>query len=201
MSNSYKYLDPDYTYTDPQSGVLRNLQDIKDPEVLLFVESSAVTKRLQELYKNPIKIKNSDTLLKIHHHLFQDVYEWAGQVRTVNISKDGKPFFNGERFNIGFKYIDNLISNYRIINKSNKKQLANQLAIILDHVNYLHPFRDGNGRTQREFLRLLALEKDLTLNLNPPDDNSIYERYMSGTIESDVNTLAELIFELIERQE
>ena len=201
MSNSYKYLDPDYTYTDPQSGVLRNLQDIKDPEVLLFVESSAVTKRLQELYKNPLKIKNSDTLLKIHHHLFQDVYEWAGQVRTVNISKDGKPFFNGERFNIGFKYIDNLISNYRRINKSNKKQLANQLAIILDHVNYLHPFRDRNGRTQREFLRLLALEKDLTLNLNPPDDQSIYERYMSGTIESDVNTLAELIFELIERQE
>ena len=201
MSNSYKYLDPDYTYTDPQSGVLRNLQDIKDPEVLLFVESSAVTKRLQELYKNPIKIKNSDTLLKIHHHLFQDVYEWAGQVRTVNISKDGKPFFNGERFNIGFQYIDTLISDYRKINKSNKKQLANQLAIILDHVNYLHPFRDGNGRTQREFLRLLALEKDLTLNLNPPDDNSIYERYMSGTIESDVNTLAELIFELIERQE
>ncbi len=187
MSNSYKYLDPDYTYTDPQSGVLRNLQDIKDPEVLLFVESSAVTKRLQELYKNPLKIKNSDTLLKIHHHLFQDVYEWAGQVRTVNISKDGKPFFNGERFNIGFKYIDNLISNYRRINKSNKKQLANQLAIILDHVNYLHPFRDRNGRTQREFLRLLALEKDLRLNLNPPDDNSIYERYMSGTIESDVN--------------
>lgn len=201
MSNSYKYLDPDYTYTDPQSGVLRNLQDIKDPEILLFVESSAVTKRLQELYKNPLKIKNSDTLLKIHHHLFQDVYEWAGQVRTVNISKDGKPFFNGERFNIGFKYIDNLISNYRRINKSNKKQLANQLAIILDHVNYLHPFRDRNGRTQREFLRLLALEKDLTLNLNPPDDQSIYERYMSGTIESDVNTLAELIFELIERQE
>ena len=201
MSNSYKYLDPDYTYTDPQSGVLRNLQDIKDPEVLLFVESSAVTKRLQELYKNPIKIKNSDTLLKIHHHLFQDMYEWAGQVRTVNISKDGKPFFNGERFNIGFQYIDTLISDYRKINKSNKKQLANQLAIILDHVNYLHPFRDGNGRTQREFLRLLALEKDLTLNLNPPDDNSIYERYMSGTIESDVNTLAELIFELIERQE
>ncbi len=47
MSNSYKYIDPDYTYTDPKSGLLRNLQDITDPEVLLFVESGAVTKRLQ----------------------------------------------------------------------------------------------------------------------------------------------------------
>ena len=47
MSNSYKYIDPDYTYTDPISGLLRNKQDITDPEVLLFVESGAVTKRLQ----------------------------------------------------------------------------------------------------------------------------------------------------------
>ncbi len=198
--NNYHYLDPDYKYSD-KNGLLHNLANIQDENVLLAFESLKVAKRIEELYKNPIKIKNSETLLKIHHHLFQDVYEWAGQVRTVNISKDGKPFFNGERFNIGFKYIDTLISDYRRIKKSNMKQLANQLAIILDHVNYLHPFRDGNGRTQREFLRLLALEKDLTLNLNPPDDNSIYERYMSGTIESDVNTLAELIFELIERQE
>jgi len=57
MSNSYKYIDPDYTYTDPNTGLLRNLQNIADPDVLLFVESGAVTKRLQELYEKPIKIK------------------------------------------------------------------------------------------------------------------------------------------------
>ena len=57
MSNSYKYLGPDYAYTDPKTGFLRNLQEIKDPEVLLFVESGAVTKRLQELYVNLIKIR------------------------------------------------------------------------------------------------------------------------------------------------
>lgn len=71
------------------------------------------------------------------------------------------------------------------------------MAEILDNVNYLHPFREGNGRAQREFLRVLALEKGLSLNLNPPDNKSVYERYMKGTIEGDVNILAELIFELI----
>jgi cell filamentation protein len=71
------------------------------------------------------------------------------------------------------------------------------LAEILDNVNYVHPFREGNGRTQREFLRLLALDKSLTLNLNPPNNKSVYERYMKGTIESDITTLTELIFELI----
>ena len=64
-------------------------------------------------------------------------------------------------------------------------------------MNYLHPFREGNGRVQREFLRLLALEKELTLNLNPLDNLSVYQRYMSGTINSDVNMLTDLIFELI----
>ena len=78
MSNAYKYIDPDHTYTDPKSGILKNLQDIRDPDVLLFVESSAVTKRLQDLYLNPIKIKGIEGLFKIHQHLFQDIYFWAG---------------------------------------------------------------------------------------------------------------------------
>lgn len=55
MSNSYNYVDPDYNYTDSKTGILRNLVNISDSDVLLFVESGAVTKRLQELYKNPLK--------------------------------------------------------------------------------------------------------------------------------------------------
>jgi cell filamentation protein len=74
MPDSYKYIDLDYTYTDPETRVLRNLADISDPDVLLFFESGAVAKRIQELYENPFKIKGVDSLLSIHRHLFQDVY-------------------------------------------------------------------------------------------------------------------------------
>lgn len=197
MSNFYRYLDPDYTYTDPNSGLLRNKEDITDPEVLLFVESSAVTKRLYELYENPIKIQGINSIFEIHQYLFQDIYSWAGKKRTVEISKDGKQFFPTIQFNTGLKYIDQLIAEFREIPKENKLKLALKLAEILDHVNYLHPFREGNGRAQREFLRLLAREKQLILNLNPPDDKSVYEDYMQGTIESDLETLSRLIFKLI----
>ncbi len=196
MENNYHYLDPDLKYTD-KNGLLHNLANIEDKNVLLAFESLNVAKRVEELLENPIKIKNSNSLLIVHHHLFKDVYQWAGQVRNVNISKNGKPFFSGERFHIGFQYIDTLITDYRKIKKSNKTELAKKLAEILDSINYLHPFREGNGRTQREFLRLLALEKGLKLNLNPPDNKSVYERYMKGTIESDVETLTKLILELI----
>ncbi len=200
MSDSYKYLDPDYSYTDPKTGILRNLADITDQDVLLFVESGVVTKRLQELFENPIKIKGIESLFAIHRHLFQDIYPWAGKKRNVEISKDGKQFFPTTHFENAYRFIDTLISEYKKIPKKNKLLLAEKLAEILDNLNYLHPFREGNGRAQREFIRLLALEKGLQLNLNPPDNKTVYERYMKGTIESDVTTLAELIWELFETE-
>ncbi len=116
----------------------------------------------------------------------------------VEINKDGKQFFPTTHFDNAFRYIDSLITEYKETSKDNKKQLAHKLAEILDSINYLHPFREGNGRAQREFLRLLALEKGMTLILNPPDDKNVYEKYMKGTIESDIATLSDLIFEIIE---
>ena len=197
MSEHYRYIDPDYIYSDPETGVLRNLANIADSDTLLLVESGAVTKRIAELLSNPVKIKNSSTLLDIHKYLFQDIYSWAGKIRTVEISKGGKPFFPLSHFRNAFMFIDTLIAEYRKIDKRNKPQLTHKLAEILDNINYLHPFREGNRRTQREFLRLLALEKGLALNLNPPDNADIYERYMSGTITGNVEQLAALILEIV----
>ncbi|MFM8513683.1 MAG: Fic/DOC family protein, partial [Bacteroidota bacterium] len=197
MSSSYRYIDPEFSYTDPDTNLLRNLQGITDADVLLFVESSAVTKRLQELYEYPLIVKGVITLFEIHQHLFQDLYSWAGKKRTVEISKDGKQFFPISFFNNAFQYIDQLILEYKSIPKRNKRAVADKLAEILDHVNYLHPFREGNGRSQREFLRLLAFEKGYSLNLNPPDNKGVYDRYMLGTIESEVKILADLIDELL----
>jgi cell filamentation protein len=197
MSNTYKYIDPDFTYIDPSTGILRNLADITDEDVLLFVESGAVTKRIQELYINPIKIKGIESLFVIHKHLFQDIYAWAGKERNVEISKDGKQFFPTTRFENAYRYIETLISDYKKIRREDKIKLAQKLAEILDNVNYLHPFREGNGRAQREFMRLLGLEKGLTLNLNPPDNTDVYKRYMQGTVNSDIGILTDLIIELI----
>ncbi len=198
MPDSYKYVDLDYIYTDPKTGILRNLADITDPDDLLFFESGAVAKRIQELYEKPIKINGIDSLLNIHRHLFQDVYSWAGKRRKVEISKAGKQFFPTTHFDNAFRFIDTLISDYRSISKGDNLQIAEKLAEILDNVNYLHPFREGNGRAQREFLRLLASEKGLILNLNPPDNKNVYDQYMQGTINSDIKTLTKLIIDLIE---
>lgn len=193
---NYSYIDGlnQYTYSN---GVLKNLANIQEEQALLLYESLKVSKRIEELFVNPIKITNSDSLLEIHQYLFQDVYAWAGKVRTVNISKNGKPFFDGERFPTGFKYIDTLMDDFERIPIKNTIEISQKLAEILDNLNFLHPFREGNGRAQREFVRALAIQKRFSLNLNPPDNKNVYDRYMKGTIESAVQLLANLIQELL----
>jgi len=197
MCSDYRYLDPDYAYIDKNTGVLRNRAGISNQQDLDFFESAAVTKRAKELADNPLPVKNIKDLFTIHKYLFQDVYEWAGQKRTVEIGKDGKQFFPTNYFETAFEYIDNLIVEYRKCGAEDKRKLSCKLADILDAVNYLHPFREGNGRAQREFIRILALEKGLFLNLNPPDNTDVFERYMTGTIEGDVEKLSILIFDLL----
>jgi cell filamentation protein len=194
---SYQYLDPDYTYTDPKTGLLRNLAGIENHELLIAFESLNVARRLEELEQKPIKIKVAKNLSDVHKYLFQDVYAWAGIIRAVEISKEGKQFFPTHRFDTAFAYVDTLIAEYRKIKQTDIEKLSHKLAEILDTVNFLHPFREGNGRTQREFLRTLALEKNFVLNLNPPDNRDVYNLYMSGTINGDVEQLSKLIFELL----
>jgi cell filamentation protein len=192
--SEYKYVDRDFLYTC-ENGMLKNKAGISNAEKLSDFESIMVAKRLQDLELRPIKIKFAVDLLKIHEYLFKDVYDWAGKVRQVEISKGGRQFLPVHSFNNAFAYLDSLLAKY--FSLTDKKQIALMLAQILDNINFLHPFREGNGRAQREFIRCLALQKGYGLNLNPSDSVDIFERYMNGTINGDIKTLEKLIFELL----
>lgn len=140
------------------TDVLINKKNITNNDVLLKVERIHVTYVLSNLYINPI-VGNFDVnhYLKIHEVLFQDLYPFAGKLRTENISKGGIPFCRPE-----FIY-DNLKD---LLNKMNSKsykltsedELIDYLAYYYSEINIVHPFREGNGRTQREFFREIVLE-------------------------------------------
>jgi len=194
--HKYKYKDPDHIYTDQKTHVLLNKLGIDDDYLLTVTESIWCGRRLEELAIKPIKIKSAETILKIHGYIFQDMYEWAGKVRTVQISKEGTQFLPTERFSEGFTYINELIEEYWALG-ADIPAVAKKLAQILDAINHLHPFREGNGRTQREFIRVLALEKGYRLDLSSAEDETVFERYMSGTIEGNKKLLSELIESII----
>lgn len=197
MSDKYKYIDKDSLYVYPYTDVLKNKAGIINYDELVLFESITVQKRLIELQKEPFVVKNSSDLLKIHEHLFQDVYDWAGEPRKVEISKSGRQFLFTNSFDTAFNFIDSLLDEYTSIPKDDKNAISRKLAEILDNVNYGHFFREGNGRTQREFIRELAIQKGYSLDLNPIDNASIYERYMHSTTFGEVDALCDLIFEIL----
>ena len=83
-------MDP---YLYPGTNVLKNLRDIRNPGTLACFEAEATTRRIVELIHSPAQGQFDTAHLRaIHRRIFQDVYEWAGQFRTVYISKDGHLF-------------------------------------------------------------------------------------------------------------
>ena len=94
LSNSYKYIDSKHIYIDPKTDLLRNLLDITDEETLLFSESGAVTKRLQELYQKPIYIEDTKKSFQ-NPQVFISRYLLLGRRKKdwLRLAKMGNNFF------------------------------------------------------------------------------------------------------------
>ncbi|MEO5285927.1 Fic family protein [Limosilactobacillus allomucosae] len=136
------------------NGTLRNKLNILDAEALKDYEYKEVAKHeLFYLQRKPRPYpKTFANLIKIHKFLFQNIYEWAGTVRNYNLSKNGYTFLEPDRFGYAIQNIDNLL-----VNASKIKTLsAEQYAVILDELNYIHPFREGNGRSTKLFVQSFA---------------------------------------------
>ena len=146
----------DYVYCYPDSDVLINKLNIKDSERLNFTERKITAYKIAELQIKPIKGSfDLKHLQKIHKHIFSDIYNWAGKLRTVNISK-GYMFHRFDYLeSAANKLFSELKSEHYLIGTP-REQICNKLAYYLAEINVLHPFREGNGRTQRVFTEYLA---------------------------------------------
>lgn len=194
---SYQYDNPDFAYTYPNSSVLRNKLNIQELEHALKKEYQLSAERILELSVKPISVRSMKDVCEIHRFIFQDMYEWSGKYRTVDISKSGNAFMAREAFDTGETYINTLIQMYWET-ANTKEKIAKQLAILLDNLNHMHPFREGNGRCQREVILSMAIDKGFDLFLDIENDDEIYNRYMDGTVNGDTKILEELFLEILE---
>lgn len=165
----------DNIYCYPGTNILINKLNIKDKEILFEAEKKLTFIRLQELQNNPISGSfDFNHLLKIHEYIFQDIYNWAGKVRTVEIGKGN--LFCTTRFI--HSYANSLFDKYYqqcFLNKNNKDGFVKVLADNYADLNALHPFREGNGRAQREFARVLCLECGYIFDLSHTTHNEMLE--------------------------
>lgn len=160
-------MNADDPYVYPGSHVLRNLFGIRDPEVLDQIERRLVTQRTTEGI--PTGRFDPDHLRAIHHHLFQDVYEWAGQIRTVEISKGGSQFQFCRFIDTGMADVHRRLENSGFLRGLSPEDFAGGAGQIIGDVNYVHPFRDGNGRAQLQYLKQLAAQAGHEIDLTKLD--------------------------------
>jgi cell filamentation protein len=141
-------------YLYPGTSVLRNLLGIRDADRLDAAERKLVINRTQE--GPPSGNLDAGHLRAIHRHLFQDIFDWAGEFRTVEIAKEGSQFQFARFIDVGLADVHRRIVERRFLTELSPDRFCEEAGPIIGDLNYVHPFREGNGRTQVEFLRQLA---------------------------------------------
>jgi len=186
----------DREYTDPDTGVFYNLLNEANPETLQAVEYRAAAKAAYDLRLRRREVKDMNYVLGVHRYLFGRVYPWAGQPRAEDArGEDSRlfPLLHLGPFYPAFMVADFHLSRLAAADGNDKEKVAYRLASLLKYLNEIHPFRTGNGRTERLVVELIAAVKGHDLDLNPPDDPRVHEAYTRCTTERDEKMMKRLI--------
>lgn len=138
----------------PDYSVLKNKLGLKSRAELDMAERLLVSQRMEQ--GCPEGNFDLAHLQAIHRHLFQDIYAWAGEIRTVEISKGGQDFQFRQFIGTGMADVHKRIVANHYLRNLTAGEFARHAGRIMGDVNYVHPFREGNGRTQLQYLEQLA---------------------------------------------
>ena len=178
-------------YVYPGTTVLKNIRGIRNQEILDRFEGDRVGQRSLELLEFPLFGPfDIEHLRGIHRYLFQDVYEWAGEFRTVDIAKGNSYFAHVPYIESTLKDLFERLSKGQHLHGLNQERFADRVAEVLGTLNAVHAFREGNGRTLREFVRELAYKNSYWIDWNKVSREELYVASDASFMRGD-NTLFE----------
>lgn len=189
----YDTVDDPYCYRG--TSVLKNRAGIRDHEALEAFEHEASLQRAEEPFP-PGRLSVSH-YCAIHHHLFQDVYTWAGRFRSVRISKGGSMFCYPEHIPAQMHGLFGRLRSQGLLRGLSREAFVREAAAFLTQLNAIHPFRDGNGRTQLAFLDILAGQAGHPLALESLDPEAML-RAMVASFVGDEEPLRRVLRRLVE---
>lgn len=194
----HDFVDP---YIDRETGILANLVGASTWDELKQAEGELVGTRLLEILETPPKINDGSLpeLQEIHRRLFQDVYAWAGRIRTVEIRKnvEGSEFFlPSTNIEMGLGWAQGELAKDRMLKGMAKRGFVERLAYHYDNYNFVHPFREGNGRCQRTLWTLICHDAGYDLDWRQVSGSENDEASRRAAEERDF-TMLEDIFERI----
>lgn len=174
MIYDYEY-EWDKYYCYPNSNVLKNKLNIIDAEELFRAEREITALKTSQAMINRIQGKfDFEHLKNIHYFLFCDIYEWAGKIRTVNISK-GNQFCRCDYIEEQMNKLLLKLKSENYLVDCDKVDLSKRLAYYLSEINVIHPFREGNGRTQRLFIEYVSYNAGYQLDFNKISKDEMLE--------------------------
>lgn len=184
-------------YCYPNSNVLINKLEIKDKNLLQKYEAKITAAKLLSLrQKGIIGTFDVKHVKDIHFYLFEDIYPFAGKFRTENIGKGVFRFAEWQYIEPELNKLLKKLEAENYLANLDKNNMAQRLAYYMSELNVLHPFREGNGRTIREFIRELALKNDYILNLMNADPTNFLDASIKSIVET--NDLSSIIFDCLE---
>ena len=138
-------------------------------------EREITSLKLLILFDKPAaKECNFAVLCEIHKTIFGDLYEWAGQIRRGDFfSKGDSIFCRGQYIKESANKIMGDLRNENFLKGLDKTRFIERTAFYMGEVNALHPFREGNGRTAREFFRQLSLNANYLLDFGKTDNEKL----------------------------
>ena len=158
-------IDPIQDSCYPGTTVLINKLDIRDEATLNEAEALATFVNASKLEQNPLEGGFDFAHYKaVHHFLFSDLYDWAGQIRTVNISKKGTRFCPAEEIEQRADLIFGRLKACNCYRDLPHDEFVEEIVDFYCATNELHPFREGNGRSQRAFLTQLIRSAGYDIN-------------------------------------
>ena len=186
-------------YVYPGTTVLKNIPGIRNQEILDRFEADRVGQRSLELIERPLSgLFDIEHLQGIHRYLFQDVYEWAGDFRTVDIAKGNSYFAHVPYIESTLKGVFGELSEERHLRGLNQERFASRLAQTLGTLNAVHAFREGNGRAQREFVRELAYKNSYWIDWSKVSREELYQASDASFMRGDNTFFEKLLRRAIE---
>jgi cell filamentation protein len=182
-------------YCYPGTTVLKNRADLREPEALAAFEAAMVTLRLDEPL--PVGRLSYTHYRAIHQHIFGDVYPWAGRIRTVRISKGTSMFCYPEHIDTEMRRLFARLRSEDFFRHVEARLFAKKAAHFLGELNAIHPFREGNGRTQLAFLAVMADAAGHGMDYERMEPQQMLDA-MIETFAGNEEPLAEAIFDLME---
>ena len=163
-------------YCYPDSNVLKNKLNIRDNKLLKTAEEEITLIKQMELLKNPIKGNFSKAhLMNIHKFIFEDIYSFAGKIRREQISKANTMFYPPNLIDRELDKVFAKIKEKNMLKETDEEKVFDNLAYVMAELNIIHPFREGNGRSIREFIRLMAKRMGYDLNWGNVDREELLE--------------------------